>query len=73
MYVFIFGCAGSLMLLGLFSSRGKWDYSLVAVCMDFSLWWLLLLWSSGFRGAGFKTCVMWAQESWLPGSRAQAQ
>ena len=40
----------------LFSSRGKWDYSLVAVCMDFSLWWLLLLWSSGFRGAGFRTC-----------------
>ena len=24
MYVFIFGCAGSLMLLGYFSSYGKW-------------------------------------------------
>ena len=68
-----------LAVLGLWCCSGfslvvaSGDYSLVAVCMDFSLWWLLLLWSSGFRGAGFRTCVMWAQESWLPGSRAQAQ
>ena len=42
-------------------------------CAGFSLQWLLLLWSSGSRHVGFSSCGMQAQQSWLAGSRAQAQ
>ena len=42
-------------------------------CAGFSLSWLLLLWSMGFRRAGFSSCGSWAQQLWLVGSRAQAQ
>ena len=38
-------------------------------CAGFSLWWLLLLRSTGSR----RTCGMRAQQLWLTGSRAQAQ
>ena len=31
-YLFIFGCTGSSLLHELFSSCGKWGYSLVGVC-----------------------------------------
>ena len=44
-------------------------------CMGFvgvSLRWLLLLWSTGSRRAGFSSCGMRAQNLWLAGSRAQA-
>ena len=41
--------------------------------MDFSLWWLLLLWSTGSRRTGFNSCGMRAQYLRLTGSRAQAQ
>ena len=30
-------------------------------CMGFSLWWLLLLWSTGSRRVGFSSCSMRAQ------------
>ena len=39
----------------------------------FPLWWLLLLWSTGSRHAGFSSCGTRAQQLWLAGSRAQAQ
>ena len=42
-------------------------------CMSFSLRWLLLLRSTGSRRTGFSSCGTWAQQSWLMGSRAQAQ
>ena len=42
-------------------------------CEGFSLWWLLLLWGMISEHTGFSNCGMWAQELWLPGSRAQAQ
>ena len=42
-------------------------------CTGFSLWWLLLLWSTGSKHAGFSNCGTWAQQLWLAGSRAQAQ
>ena len=29
-------------------------------CTGFSLWWLLLLWSTGSRRAGFSSCGTWA-------------
>ena len=42
-------------------------------CAGSSLWWLLLLWSTGSRCTGFSSCGTWAQQLWLTGSRAQAQ
>ena len=30
-------------------------------CMGFSLWWLLLLWSTDSRRMGFSSCGTWAQ------------
>ena len=41
--------------------------------VGFSLWWLLLLRSTGSRRVGFSSCGRWAQQLWLAGSRAQAQ
>jgi len=51
--LFISGCAGSLLLCGLSSSCSEWEYSL-AVCTDFSLQWLLSLWSAGSRIPGLQ-------------------
>ena len=42
-------------------------------CAGFSLWWLLLLQSTGCRRAGFSSCGTWAQQLWLASSRVQAQ
>ena len=42
-------------------------------CAGFSLWWLLLLWSTGSGCAGFSSCGSRAPWLWLVGSRAQAQ
>ena len=49
-YVFLFGCVGSLLL-----------------CAGFSLQWLLLLWSTGSRRAGFNSCGTQAQQLWHMG------
>ena len=65
-YLFIFGCAGSLLLQGVSESRGC---SLVAVFR------LLLAVASLCCGAwarghsGFSSCGTWAQQLGLPGSR----
>ena len=45
-YVFTFGCAGASLLHGLFLSLWR---------TGFSLWWLLLLHSTGSRGMGFSS------------------
>ena len=45
---FIFGCAGSLLLGGLLSSCR--EPGAESQCMDFSLWWPLLLKSTGSIG-----------------------
>ena len=42
-------------------------------CEGFSLWWLLLLRSTGSRRTGFSSCGTRAQYLWLVGSRVQAQ
>ena len=47
-YLFIFGCAGSLLLCGLFSRCGEWG---LLSSVGFSLWWLLLLHSMGSRAS----------------------
>ena len=54
-----------------FSSCGKRGLLFVAV-RGFSLWWLLLLQSTGSRCTGFSSCGSQPQ-LWLAGSRAQAQ
>ena len=51
--LFVFDCAEFLCaacgLSLVVASRG---YPLVVVCVGFSLWWLLLLWSTGSRVHG---------------------
>ena len=69
MYLFIFGYTGSSMLLGLFSSCGEWRIlSSCGVrashCGGFSCCEAEPL---GCRG--FRSCSLWAQQLWLPGSR----
>ena len=46
-------CVGSPLL--------RAGLSLVVVSGGFSLQWLLLLWSTGSRRAGFSSCGVWAQ------------
>ena len=58
-WVFIAACGLSVVVV----SRG---YSLLW-CAAFSLQWLLLLWSTGSRRAGFSSCGMWLRSC---GSRA---
>ena len=61
-WVFIAACALSLVV----ASGG---YSSLR-CLGFSLQWLLLLQSTGFRHAGFSSCDTQAQQLWLAGSRS---
>ena len=72
-YLFIFGRAGSPLPHGLFSSRG--GQGLLSTCrrVGFSLWGLLLFWSMDSRVHRLQQFSTWAQQLWLPGSRAQAQ
>ena len=65
--LFIYVCAGFLLLHRLFSSCD--EQGLLCRCStqaSFSLWWLLLLQSTDSR-------LHRLQQFWLPGSRAQAQ
>ena len=52
-WVFVAACG-----LSLFVASG--GYSSLR-CVGFSLWWLLLLQSTGSRSTGFSSCGMWAQ------------
>ena len=59
---FIFGCVGSSLLhVGFALVAASGGYSSMR-CTGFSLWWLLLLWSTGSRHAGFSSCGSWALE-----------
>ena len=72
-YLYIYGCIGSLLLrMGFSLVAASGGYSSLR-CVGFSLQCLLLLWSTGSRGAGFSSCGTRAQELWLAGFRAQAQ
>ena len=70
---FIFGCPGSPLLHGLFSSCSKQRAPLQLLCTGFSLQRPLLLWSTSWRCTGFSSCGTWAQSLGLLGSRAHAQ
>ena len=48
-------------MLGFSLAAARRGYSLL--CPGFSLQWLLLLWSTGFRLAGFSSCGWWATTS----------
>ena len=64
-YLFIFGFAGSLLLLRLFSSCGEWGLVFVTVRRLLTVVVLMLRRTSS-RASGL-------QQLWFPGSRAQAQ
>ena len=72
-YLLIYGCAGSLLLPGLFSSFGKWR--LICGCGAWASHrgGLLWVWSTGSRARRLQQ--LWHVAPWLqfPGSRAQAQ
>ena len=72
LFLFIFGCVGSLWLCAGFLMGLSRGYSLLRWA-GFSLRWLLLLRSTGSRHMGFSSCGTRAQQLWLVGSRAQAQ
>ena len=59
-YLFIFGCVKSLLRPGFSLVAASGGYSLLQ-CAGVSLHWLLLLWSTGSRCAGFSNCGMRAQ------------
>ena len=56
----IFGCVGSVAARGLSLVAASRGYSLLR-CTGSSLWWLLLLRSTGSRCVGFSSCGMRAQ------------
>ena len=62
-YLLIFGHAGSLLLCGLLSNCS--ELGLLSSCgvPPSLLWYLLLLWSTGSRPAGFSTCDSQALEA----------
>ena len=66
-FFFFFGCVGSSSLrVGFSLVAASGGYSSLR-CMDFSLRWLLLLWSTGSRCVGFSSCGAWAQQLWCTG------
>ena len=67
---FIYDCTGPSLLHGFSLVAASGDYSLLQ-SMDFSLPWLLSLWSGGSRHTGFSSCSSQAvllHDTWdLPG------
>ena len=70
-YPLIYGWAGSSLLLRLFSSFGDGGYCLVEVHGPLTA--VLSLISSSRVFGLHPSCITWAQEFWLPGSRAKAR
>ena len=71
LFFFFFGCVGSSLLRRLSVGEASGGYSSLR-CAGFSLWWLLLLWSTGSRHAGFSSCGSWALERRLSSCGAWA-
>ena len=66
LYLFILARLCLHCVPGLSLVTASRDYSLLW-CLDFSLWWLILLWH-----ASFSSCSTWALEQGLHGCGAQA-
>ena len=64
LWVFVAACGLSLVAV-------SGDYSSLR-CAGFSLWWLLLLWSTGSRPPGFSSCGLRALEHRLSSCGARA-
>ena len=64
--LFNFGCTGSLLLHGSFSSCGEQSLLSINSCVSFSLQWLLLLQSTAL-GHSLNSCGTWAQQLWAVG------
>ena len=74
LYIYLFiGCIGSSLLRVGFLQLRRAGAALRCGARAFPLQWLLLLWSTGSRCAGFSSCGTRAQQLWLAGSRAQVQ
>ena len=65
-FFFLIGCTGFVAVLRLSLVVASRGYCLLP-CSGFSLQWLLLLWSTGFRHMSFNSCSMWAQSLWCMG------
>ena len=65
---FIFGCVGSLLLHVGFPLVAASGGLLFIAVHGLLMRWLLWLWSTGSRRAGFSSCGAWAQWLWLAGS-----
>ena len=68
-YLFIFCCAGSLLLWRLFAN--KWGLFFVVHRLLIALTSCVA--EHRLQGTGFSSCSLQAQQLWLLGSRAQAQ
>ena len=71
-FIYFWLCWAFVAALGFSLVAASGGYSSLR-CVGFSLWWLLLLQSSGSRCTGFSSCGTQAQQLWFAGSRAQAQ
>ena len=72
LFIYLFDCAGSSLLLGLFSSCGEWGLlpSCVAWASHFSDFSCCGAWALGLPG--FCSCSAWIQQLQFLDSRAQA-
>ena len=61
------GCARSLLLCTGFLQLQQSGATFQLQCPGFSVWWLLLLRSTGSRGTGVSSCSMQAQQPWSTG------
>ena len=64
LFIYLFVCAGSLLLCGLLSSFGEQELPVVVH---------VFLIAEASLAVERRLQSMWAQELWLPGPRAQAQ
>ena len=69
----MFGCAGYLLLCGLFSSHAEWGATLCCGVLASHGSGPFLVQSTGSRMWGFSSRGTWAQQVWLPGFTAEAQ
>ena len=72
-YLFIYGCARSLLLHGFTSSCGEWGPLSSCRAWTFHCRVFFYCGAQGLGRAGFSSCGMWPQQFRLSGSRAQAQ
>ena len=73
LFIFIFGCVGSLLLCAGFLWLQRAGSTLRCSVRASHFGGFSLLRSMGSRCSGFSSCSRWAQQLWLTASRVQAQ